>query len=207
VIVARRRWLAALLAAVLATIGLAGCARGGSVPAGGMHRVTGESLPALRAAAALEACPAAGTEPATSAATLPDLTLPCLGVGEPVPLRRLGGAPLVLNLWASWCGPCRQELPAFQQLHATASSRIRVLGVVTEDAPDSALSFTAAAGVHFPSVVDATGKLKRALGRSLLPATLLVRADGRIAQVYTGRPLQYADPVRMVRARLGVALT
>jgi thiol-disulfide isomerase/thioredoxin len=155
--------------------------------------------------AALARCPATAG-PASGQPTLPDLTLPCLGAGDAVPLRQLAGTPTVLNLWASWCAPCRAELPAFQQAYAAAGDRLRVLGVATEDAHGPALSLAADAGVHFASVVDDTGKLRRALGRSALPATVLVAADGRVVRVYAGPPLSYDDLRRLVRTELGVAL-
>ena len=198
---------AAVAVAVLLSL-VAACGTGRGMPAEGtVHRTTAQPVAALRAAAALEPCPApGGSAPTGSGSLLPDLTLQCLGDGDPVALRRLAGTPTVLTLWASWCAPCRQELPAFQRLHVDAGRAVRVLGVVTEDPVGSALSLAAGTGVHFPSVVDDTGRLKRALGRSLLPTTVLVRADGGIAQVYTGPPLHDDTLRRLVRDRLGVTV-
>ena len=71
-------------------------------------------------------CPPLGQQ-STAATALPDLELPCLGSAggsaPALPLRRLTGTPTVLNLWASWCAPCREELPALARLHATPPAR------------------------------------------------------------------------------------
>ncbi|MEN3356940.1 MAG: hypothetical protein V7637_922 [Mycobacteriales bacterium] len=197
---AARRGAVLLAGTVLAAAALAGCSSRPPDGATGRHAETA-GQPVMAAAG----CPAAGGA-ATGQPELPDLTLPCLGAGGPVPLRALAGTPTVLNVWASWCGPCRVELPAFQQLYAKAGGRLRVLGVVSEDTPGNARSFAGATGVRFASVVDDTGRLRRALGRSALPATVLVAADGRVAKVYGGRPLAFDDLRRLVRDALGLVI-
>ncbi|WP_460504460.1 TlpA family protein disulfide reductase [Catellatospora paridis] len=111
---------------------------------------------------------------------LPDLSLDCMAGGAPVRLAELRG-PLVINLWASWCPPCRQELPAFQRL--AESGRVPVLGVVTEDGRDAAAWLADELKVSLPTVYDRSGGLKTAVGENLLPLTLFVGADGR-ATVY-----------------------
>ncbi|MEU8000838.1 TlpA disulfide reductase family protein [Catellatospora sp. NPDC049111] len=108
--------------------------------------------------------------------TLPELALECMAGGEPVRLSALRG-PLVINLWASWCTPCRQELPAFQRL--ADSGRVPVLGVVTEDSRDAAAWLADELKVSLPSVYDRSGALKAAAGEMALPLTLFVTADGR----------------------------
>lgn len=204
---ARRRggWLAAgALAAVLA-VPVSGCTGGAGAADGPADGAAGRHAEVTANPARLAPCPAA-TGQSNGSPALPDLTLPCLGGERAVPLRRLAGTPTVLNLWASWCAPCRAELPAFQQAYEAAGGRLRVLGVVTEDSPAKALSLAADAGVHFASVLDETGKLRRALGRSGLPATVLVAADGRVARVYAGPPLRYDDLRALVRTEFGLAL-
>jgi thiol-disulfide isomerase/thioredoxin len=140
-------------------------------------------------------------------AELPELTLSCLGGGAAVDLRARGGKPAVLNLWASWCQPCRTELPAFQRLYASAGDKVRVLGVVTRDNADPAERLAAALGLRFPSVLDGDSRLQKALGRPVVPMTVLLRSDGRIATVYSGRPLDWAALAALVRDQLGIAVT
>ena len=198
-----------MVVALLVSAGLVGCAggpRGGGVDAGGPVPVAAgaDSAGADAAArAAVRSCPGPG-RPASGEPVLPDLTLPCLGNGPAVTLRRLAGTPTVINLWASWCGPCRAELPAFDQLQDAAGSRLRVLGVVNEDPPGRALSFAADAGVHLPSVVDETGRLRRGLARANMPTTVFVDAAGRVVEVYTGVPFTAATLRQRVLDRLGV---
>ncbi len=196
----RRPLLAAMALAAL----LAGCTATPATRAApaGSGTAGATDLAAARAAAKLAPCPRPAAAPAPRA-ELPDLTLPCLGGGPDVPLSRLAGVPMVLNAWASWCVPCRAELPAFQRLAGRAGGRLRVLGVDTEDPPASALDFAAARGVHIASVVDAAGALRSGRRVSGLPFTLFVRADGSVAKVHIG-PLGYADLVAEVGTQLGV---
>jgi thiol-disulfide isomerase/thioredoxin len=135
---------------------------------------------------------------------LPDLALPCLNGSGSVPLRRVTGTPTVLNLWASWCGPCKEELPAFAALSRGAGAKLRVLGVASLDVPGNSVSFAADTGLPFPSVQDRDGQLGRDLRTRGLPATVLVTADGSVADVYQGRPLTDASLRALVRDKLGV---
>jgi cytochrome c biogenesis protein CcmG/thiol:disulfide interchange protein DsbE len=163
---------------------------------------TGEDPPSIAAppetAGAAVAC-FSGTA-ASGQDLLPELSLPCLGTGGTVSLRSLAGTPTVVNLWASWCDPCREELPAFSRLSADAGGRLRVLGVASKDREQSAR----AANLPFPSLFDPDGDLLRGLGRSLLPATVLLDASGRVREVYQGVPLTDATLRALVRDRLGV---
>jgi thiol-disulfide isomerase/thioredoxin len=214
---ARRRLGAALTGAGLVL--LAGCSGAAAAPDGKAGRHSQPAGPPLL----LDRCPS-GTEPAGAAGTggsagaggsgraatgseVPALTLSCLGDGAAVDLRMLRGEPAVLNLWASWCQPCQTELPAFQRLYATAGSTLRVLGVVTRDNADPAKRLAAALGLRFPSVLDSDSRLQKALGRPVVPMTVLLRPDGRIATVYSGRPLDWTALAALVRDQLGVAVS
>jgi cytochrome c biogenesis protein CcmG, thiol:disulfide interchange protein DsbE len=180
---------------------LAGCTSAPSAPSSSSSPDP-RAVAAARAKAALAPCPAPSA--AATRAELPDLTLPCLGGGADVSLARLGGVPMVLNAWAHWCGPCREELPAFGRLgSAVPPDRLRVLGVATEDSAELALEFSAAVDVHLPAVLDEKGKLKNDRRQPGLPFTLFVRADGSVASVHVG-PLTYQQLVAAVREQLGV---
>ena len=85
---------------------------------------------------------------------LAGISLPCLTGGEDLELGRIG-RPAVINLWASWCGPCRTELPELQRFADAAGDRVVLLGVVTGDTRSAATSLAADLGVTFPSVFDA----------------------------------------------------
>ena len=176
-----RRWLAALLACLL----LASCTPGSS-PSGAGSTSAGDSrvdvdTPALRtlkASAGIEPCPRS-----TAAGGLPDVTLPCLGGGRPVDLARLRG-PLVVNLFAQWCGPCRQELPYYQQLHRKAKGKVAVLGVDYLDTqPAQALQLARGAGVTYPLAADPGGLLRTGLKIRGLPGIAFVDRDGKVVDV------------------------
>jgi len=196
----RRRLPAAV--AIAAATGLLG-ACGGSAGAGEASAVLPPPTPdpSLVAAAGLDRCPSVD---GGSSGTLPDTPLPCLGSGPPIRLSALAGTPTVVNVWATWCGPCRAELPHFQWLHAAAGDRVRVLGVLYEDDPDGGLAFAQKLGVRFPSVVDVDGELKRAQVVGL-PATFFVAADGATT-LKLGEVKSRAELRDLVAERLGVSL-
>lgn len=137
--------------------------------------------PEAEAAVEAAACGALSGEGAhTVDGGLPALRLPCLGNGPDVTLSSLTGRPTLVNLWASWCAPCREEMPLLQQAFAEHGQDIRFLGVVTRDEPAVAADVAAATGVTYPSVVDVDGTLLTQLGVPGLPVTLAVDPAGRI---------------------------
>ena len=118
---------------------------------------------------------------------LPPLTLPCLGPGPEVALDRLTGRPTVVNLWATWCGPCREEMPLLQDAHARHGEQVRFLGVDVQDDTEAARWFLDELGVDYPHAVDADGELLRQLGIRGLPVTLALDADGRVVERAVGQ--------------------
>ena len=154
------------------------------------------------AAADLEPCPASDPDVPARADGLPDLVLECLGEGPPVRLAGLRGRPLVVNLWASWCAPCRDELPGFARLAGTGA--VEVLGVDVEDDPTAALTLLAEVGVRYPSVRDATSSTQQPLRWSGLPMTLLVDPDGVVVHTVRGPVPDAAALDALVREHLGV---
>jgi thiol-disulfide isomerase/thioredoxin len=184
-----------LLAVLVAALLAAGCTSEGSPD---------HATPSPARAYALKGCPAQAG-PSTSARALPDLELPCLGGGGAgVPLRRLTGKPTVLNLWASWCAPCKEELPAFSRLSAAAGAKLQVVGVASKDVPGRSAEYAGQTGLAFPSLQDEPGSLLRSLRRAGLPVTVLLTADGSVADVYQGAPLTDTTLRALVKAELGV---
>jgi cytochrome c biogenesis protein CcmG/thiol:disulfide interchange protein DsbE len=106
--------------------------------------------------------------------------------GRPVSLAQYRGRPLILNFWATWCGPCRKEMPLLQRM-ADANAGLAVLLVNERDDPGRARAFAGELGVNLPSAVDADGRVAAAykVGQAL-PATIFVAADGTIEGRYTG---------------------
>ena len=111
---------------------------------------------------------------------LPALTLACLGPGPDVSLDRLTGRPTLLNLWATWCLPCREEMPLLQEAFVRYGQDVRFLGVDTQDSPEGAASLVSDLGIGYPQVLDPDGELLSALGVRGLPVTLAIDESGRI---------------------------
>ncbi len=189
-----------LVALALCAAASAGCA---SAPAHPGASSPDTRLAGLRAKASLQPCPAP-RRPAVGRSVLPDVTLSCLGGGAAVPLRRVTGVPTVVNFWATWCAPCRGELPDLQRFAKRAGARVRVIGIDTEEtSTTAALSFLQAAKVHFPVLYDQAGRVSHAMGLPGLPGTVLLRADGSVAAVVP-KVLNYDALRAQVAARLGV---
>lgn len=195
--------LAYLLVPVL--LGLAGCTAAAEPDR--------PAAPAARAErpSPFDDCAALTTAPASAAATpagkagdrLPELTLSCFTGGTPVAMRDVKG-PAVVNVWASWCLPCRKELPAFQRLHERAAGRFQVIGVNTRDSRGSAQSFGEDFGIRFPMLVDQGDAFERGLRRNAFPLTVLLGSDGRIRHIEATGALDDARLTELVRTHLGV---
>jgi thiol-disulfide isomerase/thioredoxin len=151
--------------------------------------------------------PAGSASPAPaggSPADLPDLSLPCFTGGGTVRLTDLRG-PAVINLWGSWCEPCRAELPVVQALADVTAGRLHVIGVDTFDDRAAGASFAADKGVSFPTLFDPEKKLLTALGKVNLPVTVFVGADGQ-RHVYSGTALDKPTLGGLVRTHTGVTV-
>lgn len=142
-------------------------------------------LVALRVEQGLPDCPP--TDAAVEAVDkgFPQTVLPCLGSDEVVNLADLTKGPAVVNFWAQWCGPCREEAPILRAASETHGD-VAFIGINFDDPePALALEFAGLAQWHYPHVRDAELQLKR-LGVSGLPATFFVDADGRIVARHMG---------------------
>jgi thiol-disulfide isomerase/thioredoxin len=146
---------------------------------------------------------ACATTAAATANDLPDLKLPCFTGGTPVSLRGIRG-PAVINIWASWCDPCRHELPVMQILADRAGDRLAVLGVDTGDGREAGASFAADKRVTMPTLFDQDRKLITALARTALPITIFLDAAGR--SYVNLLPLDAAKLTALVREHTGVTV-
>jgi thiol-disulfide isomerase/thioredoxin len=161
--------------------------------------------PALEAYDTLEPCPEQPERPAADAPAMPPLAFDCLGGGV-LDLGLAPGVPTLVNLWGSWCGPCREEMPLLQQFADSAGDRVGVVGVISKDGVPQADAFAADAGVAFPGAFDGEGKLMAELGLNGLPYTYFLEADGSLAYTQVG-PVRSVDELRaLVAEHLGVEL-
>lgn len=108
-------------------------------------------------------------------------------------LGRLRGFPVVANLWASWCGPCRLEFPHFQRAAAAFGKRVAFLGVDTEDSEEDAERFLAEEPVPYPSVTDPGKEVSAAVGGRGLPVTAFYDQSGELAFVKQGPYTDFAE--------------
>lgn len=116
-------------------------------------------------------------------APLPSVQLEPLGGGEPVDLADQRG-PMVINLWATWCPPCRDELPIFQEFSEKHAGRVEVLGIDYQDAQVSeAVQLAEESGVTYPLLSDLKGQLNRKSpfpSMRGLPFVAFVDAEGQV---------------------------
>jgi thiol-disulfide isomerase/thioredoxin len=151
------------------------------------------------------ACPEQTDEPTAGGSAVPALTFDCLGGGS-LDLTRAPGVPTVVNLWGSWCAPCRDELPLLQQFADAAGDRVRVIGVVSKDGEPQAESFGADAGVTFANAYDGEGELMAQLGLNALPYTMFLAADGTLVHSELGPVDSTGELEQLVAEHLGVRL-
>jgi cytochrome c biogenesis protein CcmG, thiol:disulfide interchange protein DsbE len=118
---------------------------------------------------------------------VPELTLPRLdGPGE-TSLEDLRGKVVVLNFWASWCEPCRDEAPLLERWHRRiAPQNATVLGVDALDSTDDARAFVRRFGITYPNVRDVSGERLRPFGIAAYPETFVIDRQGRIAALVRG---------------------
>jgi cytochrome c biogenesis protein CcmG/thiol:disulfide interchange protein DsbE len=176
-------------------------------PAGPLAVLTLVATAACTAEAKATPSPFSDCSTITSSAAgndLPDLSIPCFTGGDPVALKDLRG-PAVINLWASWCGPCRAELPIMQSLADRAKGKLTVLGVDIGDRRDAGASFAGDKNVSMPTLFDEDRKFLNALAGTALPMTVFLDPDGR-KYVYLF-PLTEKTIAEQVHAHTGVTVT
>jgi thiol-disulfide isomerase/thioredoxin len=101
-------------------------------------------------------------------------------------LKALRGTPVVVNLWASWCGPCRFEIPFLQRAFRTHGTKVAFLGVNSDDSDGNARRMVRELPMPYPSIIDDRANLAGRLGARGLPVTVFYDADGKQEYVHQG---------------------
>lgn len=118
--------------------------------------------------------------------TLRDVFLQGLN-GPPKSLSEFRGQPLLINVWASWCGPCREEMASLERLAwLPRAAQFRIIGVSTDDDPAQAKAFLTFANATISQFVDNKRQIENMLGADRLPLTVLVDARGRVLEKFYG---------------------
>lgn len=131
-------------------------------------------------------------------------TTASLPAGAPIDLAAFRGRPVVLNFWASWCGPCRREMPAFSDLAATYDGEVAFVGIATQDREKPAADFAREIDVVYPLGYDEGDKLTDAYGIFGLPSTYFIDGDGVILDARFGE-LTDAQMAERITSLFGVA--
>lgn len=113
--------------------------------------------------------------------SLPELT----GLGRSVTLRQFRGRPVVVNFWASWCTPCREEMPALEQVSRLLAGRVALVGLDTQDQQAAGLGFAHSARVTYPLGI-ANAQVWSAYGVQALPSSFFISAQGTVLGIDFG---------------------
>lgn len=121
----------------------------------------------------------------------PEFTLSALN-GNQHSLEKLRGKPVVVNFWASWCGPCKEEAPELIRLYKKFGDRLEIYAVnLTKiDSLTAAAAFSEKYNFPFPVLLDEKAEASRKYGLRAIPSTYFIREDGMIADIVIGQ----ADP-------------
>lgn len=123
-------------------------------------------------------------------------------------LSELRGKPLIINVWASWCGPCRAEMSSLDRLAQRYNGKqFNIIGISTDDDAEAALAFIVQTNIQFANYHDHDQLLENMLGADRIPLTLLIDAQGRVrAKIHGSR--QWDDPtsLNLISKTFGIKL-
>jgi thiol-disulfide isomerase/thioredoxin len=145
---------------------------------------------------------AASNAPLASGSPAPGFELDSLA-GKQVNLADYKGQVVLLNFWASWCGPCRKEMPILEQLHKAYKSKgVQLVGVNVEPNSDDARKYLHSTPVSFPVVFDRTSSVSKLYQVQGMPNTVILDRSGKVRYIHRGyqpgAENEYLDQIRML---------
>ena len=135
----------------------------------------------------------------------PDFTLTARD-GQTITLSDLRGSPVLVNVWASWCGPCRAEMPAMQRLYERYQGQgfvILAVNATNQDSQANALAFAQELGLTFPILWDTHGDVTKLYQVNAMPSSFFIDETGIIQEVVIGGPMAEALLITRVEQLLG----
>lgn len=159
-------------------------------------------------AAAILALGVAGSahgKPPEIGSVAPDFTLRS-STGKSLKLSEYRGRVVMINFWATWCSPCRQELPHLERLYGQyRKAGFMLLGVSIDDHPKAAQAMARQLGVRFPVLFDSAKQVSKRYDVDAMPSTLIVDRDGRVQYLHrgyrAGTEQQYEARIREILKR------
>jgi len=128
--------------------------------------------------------------------------------GPSAKLAEFHGKPLIINVWASWCGPCQQEMASLERLSSRFGGRqFAIIGISTDDYPQAAQAALKKSGIKFRQFIDQQLVLENMLGAQHIPLTVLVNAHGKVLlKIYGTREWDDARSLDLISKTLQVKL-
>jgi peroxiredoxin len=160
------------------------------------YRMTAQhrsSLWRLAVAAALAFCTSVAGAAVAPSATAPDFALRSVD-GPNLRLQEQRGKVVLVNFWATWCGPCRVEMPHLNRLYSKyRAAGFLLWGVNIDEDPRQAAALASKLGLQFPVLLDTDKKVSRLYDLSTMPSTVLIDRDGKVRYVHRGYRDGYED--------------
>lgn len=168
-----------------------------------LYWIAGAAIAALVLAVYFRGNGSSGSGPAAlQGQVAPSFSVPALG-GNTSALESYRGRVVVMNLWASWCPPCRAEMPDLQRLYQSYKPRnLVVLGVNQGESAERVGAFAQSLGIHYPILLDQQQQYGRVYAALGLPTTIVIDPKGVVVRGFDG-PLSYPQMVAAITPLLG----
>ncbi len=162
--------------------------------------LAGCSSPSEKIAGEVVSC-----ESILSSATENSIMLDCLDGTDGASINGIKG-PAIINVWGSWCGPCKEEMPVLRSFYEKAQGKLALIGVDVEEASiEDGRKFVKNNGITWPNLYDADGKSRAYFGMGV-PVTWFIAADGSVAYKHIGVFKNEIELISMTSKYLGVKL-